>query len=334
MDLREDLKFYGKLAQRRLGYAAGQLELTSDCFQRCVACDSWRAHVKGEVNGVLPYMVVSDLLQQLNRMPTFEHLSFTGGDPQSWPGFDDFLAGQRPTWKFTVQANTALAKDPDWFTWRMQLNRVRVSLDGVTPETYRRMRGVRTDPEEIIARMEKLEHKMLATNTCVTDLNIDEVPLIIERLNRMKNPPRKAMFLAVLDFEKGSDFWKKYAKLKEIPSANVPTSFAEDVEWVRGFTASKEADAVPCYAGAISFHIKCDGNVYPCCLVGGEAIKTRPDMAIGNILREPLTRIQERYVPAFHYRDKEGPCVAVCQYKQLQVNLIAHRASKTTLAMP
>ncbi len=335
MDFRDDLKFYAKVAQRKLGYVAGQVELTSECFQKCLACDSWRADAKGEIKGMWGLGKFLSFLWELDAMPTFEHLSLTGGDPQRWPEIDYFLKSQRDFYRFSFQMNTALAKEPGSLDdYRTKLQRLRVSLDGVTPDTYRRMRGVRTDPEEIVDRMDRLAHPMLATNTCVTDVNIDEVPAIVARLNEMKNPPRKAMFLAVLDFEVGSEFWRKYAKLKEIKSPRVPTSFSEDVEWVRGFTAGPESSRIPCYAGGLTFHIKCDGDVYPCCLVGGEAIKTRKEMAIGNVFNEPLSAIHSRYAPGLHYADKEGACVKVCQWKQLQVNMLGHEASKTTLAMP
>lgn len=334
MEIRDDLKFYAKVAQRKLGYVAGQLELTSECFQKCLACDSWRADAKGEIKGIWDYQPFLVLMDELQSMPIFEHLSLTGGDPQRWPFLDKFLKEERHRYRFSLQLNTALARDCDPDLYRVKLDRLRVSLDGVTPDTYRKMRGVRTDPEEIIGRMEKLAHPMLATNTCVTDVNIDEIPAIVHRLNNMEFPPRKAMFLAVLDFEVGSDFWRKYAELKALVSPRVPLSFQEDVEWVRGFTKSPESSRVPCYAGGLTFHIKCDGDVYPCCLVGGEAIKTRKEMAIGNVFEEPLAAIHRRYSPGLHYADKESACVKVCQWKQLQVNLAAHQASKLTLTMP
>jgi len=340
VDIRDDIKFYGKLAQRKGGYVAGQIEVTSDCYQNCHACDSWKAHKTGVARGTLTMDDVVNICRQLSEMPTFEHLSFTGGDPQKW-FLESFLLNHRDRFHFSLQVNTALAVDGNWELYRRGINRLRVSLDGVTKATYQKMRGVQTNPEDVLERMELLgrgsknsEGISIATNTCVSDRNIDEVPLIIKRLNKMKNPPRKAMFLAVLGLEVGKDFWDKFAKLKEISSPKVPTSFSEDVEWVRKFTKSEHADSIPCYAGGITFHIKCDGDVYPCCLTGGEAIAMHPEFVMGNALSEPLSEISKRYRPTFHYKGKKGPCVSICQYKQLQLNRAADEASKTMMTMP
>lgn len=334
---RPDMAFYAKLAQRKIGFVAGQMELTSKCFQQCVACDSWRADHKGEITGSFKLLEVQQVLSQLNRMPTFEHLSFTGGDPQTWAdgavGFEDLIASVSSWAKFSLQANTALARDPkDPAIWQ-RLKRIRVSLDGSTRKTYKIMRGDDRDPEEIVQRMDALAHPGMSTNTCVTDINIDEVPEIIARLNKMKNLPRKAMFLAAMDFKLRDGFWDKYNELKKIPS-KIELSFQEDVGFVREFLKTEEAKAIPCYAGAITFHIKCNGEIYPCCLVGGEAIKTRREMAIGNVLTQKLDAIQKSYIPALHYAKENSPCRLVCQWKQLHLNRLAHEASKQTLTMP
>lgn len=336
MNVREDLEYYAKLAQRRVGFVAGQLELTSKCFQKCVACDSWRSDLSGVNTGVLSRETVINICKELDSMKTFEHLSFTGGDPQSWDGFEDLMEYiHMCRFKFTTQANTALAKDPeDFFIWRVCINRIRVSLDGVTRETYKKMRGVDLDPEEIIERIEKIKNPMLATNTCVTDINIDEVPRILERLNRMEHPPRKAMFLAAMDFKLRDEFWKNYRKLSLICSPYVETSFSESVLDVRNFLLTPKADKIRCYAGAISFHIKSNGDVYPCCLVGGEAIKTRKEMSIGNIYKNSLSEIQRNYVPEFHYKNENTPCRAVCQYKQFSINFLASKSENIELSMP
>lgn len=338
---RPDLLMYAKMAQRKAGYIAGQVELTSECSQHCIACDSWRSHVKGTIKGTLYTATILSLVKQLNAMPTFEHLSFTGGDPQDWHdpicsfiGFEDLLCAiklEKP--KFSLQVNTALIKPVNVKVWNENLQRVRVSLDSIRRETYCRLRGDDRDPEEILERMEELAHPGLATMTCVSDGNIDEIPEIIARLNRMKNPPRKAMFLAVLGMEVNPYFWKKYELFKKIEVNRIQLSFQEDVMAVREFCDSPGALQVPCYTGGITFHIKCNGDVYPCCLIGGEAVKTQEHMKIGNIIQGPLSKIQEEYEARCFYK-KGGPCSEVCQWKQLMINRIAHAAKDVILTMP
>lgn len=335
---REDLKFYAKIAQLGLGYVAGQLELTSKCEQFCPNCDSWKSHHNGSIEGTLEFSEVANIFMQLNDMKTFEHLSLTGGDPLSHPGIKGLLRLPR---KFKLQLNTALPKPIDeelQELLRTRVDSLRVSLDGVRPATYAKMRGVPTDPETILSRLEQIAHPFWATNTCVADANVHEMLDILMRLEKMKHKPRKAMFLAVLARDVSPEFWTKYRLMaNNIRTIDweIETSVAEDVQAVRTFLKGPEAEEIPCYSGNLSFHIKATGEVYPCCLVGGEAIPTIKPMAIGNVKEDFLNVIQERYasdVPK-HYAGKT-PCRSVCQWKQLTINRLAHAASKTGLRMP
>ena len=47
--LRPDLLAYSKFVQCGISYICGQLEITSNCSQRCIYCDSWRSHAKGTI---------------------------------------------------------------------------------------------------------------------------------------------------------------------------------------------------------------------------------------------------------------------------------------------
>jgi len=338
--LRPDLLVYGKLAQYGLGYCAGQIELTSECSQRCLYCQSWREHTKGLTKGTLLLGTIRYILNQLNDMPTFSHLSMTGGEPSLWRdpetgmNFEQLLhLINQLKLKFSIQVNTNLTESINFELWRKTLQRVRVSLDGVTLETYKKMRGVDENPKEILKKINELAHDNLSVMTCIAPENINEIPELIWHINGLEHPPRKIMCLAVLGTEIKPEFWEQYAKLKNIPSPRVPTSFMEDVVGVRDFCNSPEAEEIPCAVGKISFHIKCDGTLRTCCLAGGEAIQTQDFTNIGNVLTEPLANIQKRYVPKCHYK-KGSLCSEVCQFKQLYVNRLVHASKKITLTMP
>jgi hypothetical protein len=86
----------------------------------------------------------------------------------------------------------------------------------------------------------------------------------------------------------------------------------------------------------MSFHAKANGDWYPCCLVGGEALATQKSFCLGNVHVEgyDLELLRKRYVPLAHYANSESICSKICQYKQLQVNIAAEHAEQLTLAMP
>lgn len=349
MRIRPDVQQYAKLALLRTGYVAGQVEVCSQCFQHCKGCESWRDDLSGVVRGVWPLDALQNLCLELFDRHPFEHLTLTGGDPQAWPHLDEFLHWwqSQTTWaKFKLQINTALTRKPDPATWKI-FDDIHVSLDAVDDELYRKIRGDKsTSPYDVLQWMIGLNHTRLCTRTTVYPENIDHIPEIIDQLDRFagRYPFRKAVFLAAIGprVERDDRFWEKYDDLKEYAlGCDLETSFDEDVHEVREYLLSEEAAEVPCYAGNLSFHAKANGDWYPCCLAGGEAITTYPQLRIGNYFQEaainritPATVLLRRYRPHCHYGNEAMPCSSICQYKQLQVNLAAHAASKSVLSMP
>jgi MoaA/NifB/PqqE/SkfB family radical SAM enzyme len=345
-EIRPDILMYAKAAALKVGYFAGQVEVTSVCGQKCFGCDSWRENLSGVTRGTWTLEQLQRLCKELDdEFPMFEHLSLTGGDPQDWAPLDEFLHWfEESKFNFKLQANTALIKpvqDPE--LWRRIFYDVRVSLDGATRRTYQLMRGDDRDPQEIVDRMDALQHPRMATNTCVSSKNLHEVAEIMELLSRMQHPIRKAMFLSLIgarDAKRDQDkeaFWVQYEELPRIARErfpNLPTSFQENVHEVSEFCNSEEAKAIPCYSSVSTFHLKADGDHYGCCLVGGEALLTRKEFVIGNFWNEHLRAIFDRSKAECHYGDPKKACSAICQFKQLSLNRAAHAASKNILAMP
>lgn len=356
--IRPDIRAYAKLSTRSGQLVAGQVELTSKCFQKCAMCESWRDDLSGVVRGTWTLARLQELCCELSDYPHFEHLALTGGDPQYWPHLTEFLCWFRDQKKrgdhscgFDLQINTALTQDMTEEVqgiWREVVRDVRVSLDAATPRTYQLMRGDARDPVEIVDRMARLRHPRMATNTCVTTRNIHEVQAILKLLAENFTdrplpgdgnlpPLRKAMFLAVIgDRDTGSEaFWGQYRELKQRCRATfLPTSFSEDVAAVRDFLQSEAAAGLKCYAGNSTFHVKANGDWYPCCLVGGEAIETHPEFRMGNYWTDPLWKILLNHKTEAHYGCDDKPCSKICQWKQLQLNLAASEADGTILAMP
>lgn len=347
LGLRGDLALYGKLAISNVGYVAGQVEVTSKCFQMCRGCESWRDDKSGAQQGEWTLEWMKTLLTQLSRLNMFEHLSLTGGDPQAWSFLEQFLDwynGNHELDRIKLQVNTALVRAvPRPEQWHL-FHDVRVSLDAIRRATYKLIRGDRyTDPLDVVRRIVRLEHKRVATITTVFPENIDEIEEMVESVDQasktMIHPIRKMMFLPAIGTRVGKNigFWQKYNELsKRLPTkVVVPLSFAESVYQIRQFLTTKEAWDIPCHTSRISFHAKANGDWYPCCLVGGEAIRTEDKLRIGNFFQNPsVDHMWDNAKPHRHYSNKDLPCAQICQYKQLQINLAGMEAAKTTLAMP
>lgn len=338
MKIRDDIILYGKLAQQKLGYVAGQVEVTSKCFQHCKYCLSWVDKSQGKeftLNQLIQFVV------KLRRnFPMFEHLTLTGGDPQAWSCIDAFLDWwQEQDFNIDLQISTALAEDVrNLYLWRTAIKDLRVSIDASNDETYQKMRGDKNNTVGIIlARLIALKHPNLAIITTMYPDNIGELlPLLftLDNLYRKGLPLRKIIVMAGIGVHLGAEFWSCWKQTKQWAELNmqVTTSFADDIIATRAMCKSSTTDKVRCWASKLGFHVKPNGDIYPCCLVGGEAVEVQKRFKMGNVFEDELLDIYKFHEMACY--GCEPICKKICQFKQLQINLAGELANKVRLAIP
>ena len=172
--------------------------------------------------------------------------------------------------------------------------------------------------------------------TCVSQKNLYEIPQILDRLADMKCKPRKAMFLPVLgNLGTGALNLIHYKEMiEQCAKLNLPfkTNFAETTE---SLLKEEHLREIPCYVGRVSFHIKANGDFYPCCLVGGEAISTQTDMRFGNVYEFSLEQIRKRNMRLpLHYFNFDSSCRNICQWKQMTLNSEAHKIVNCKISIP
>lgn len=328
--MRPDLLLYAKVAQYGSAFVAGQLELTNKCMQRCPMCKSWQ---DTEPMGYFGIAHAMRLWQELNNTPSFEHLSLTGGDPQCYTELQQLAELPR---KFRLQISTALMKRPE--PWYASFDRIRISIDALTPELYRKMRGVERSPVEVFEWMEPLEVEF-ATLTTINEHNAKGLDQMLALLHhaRQRNPRyRKAIFLLELGRELPEWVLQEYQRAGEVAnSLGMETSFGEDILETREIANSHEARGWRCAVGDISFHIKCNGDIYPCCLVGGEAITTQPEFRLGNfMIEQQLQPSRNKYRAKARCLYNEPVCRQVCQWKQLHINKMANEVRDVKISIP
>ena len=142
------------------------------------------------------------------------------------------------------------------------------------------------------------------------------------------------MFLAAIDQRKGNqtdqfwDLWEHYSTL----DWGIPTTFDVSIKEVRDYCSSPEAPLVRCWTPKVSYYAKANGDFYPCCLIGGEAVRTFENFRMAKA-GTPLQDVYDNYVPG-HYYCPGSPCRGLCQYKQLNINLAGEIASNSVLSMP
>jgi len=345
MKLYPEYAVYGTLAAEGVGWVAGQLELTTACFQNCAFC---RSKTDPASQAIASEKQVDKLLHELAMLPYFHHLSLTGGDPQAWEPLERLLYGYLKEGldeAFSLQMNTVVARpirDPG--LWKEALRNVRVSLDAATSSTYQKVRGVRGwSPAFLLEQLQRLQHPRLAFICTASDLNVDELSDIVHLLEYMAEKGlviRKVIFLPAMGVEHSPVFWRKFQAF-QTDHAGVTLPFetnlaAESPLTVRTYLDNPEGSSVRCYAGSVGFHIKSNGDLYPCCLVGGEAVETCQSLRVGNVWGTPLISLQQdaHEYRGLHYADSQLPCREICQWKQLQINLAGTLAEVQHLTLP
>lgn len=113
------------------------LYLTERCNSRCISCDYWR-HGRRDLDPQVLDRLLPELLQRGTRI-----VQFSGGEPllhPQWPLLAERLrAAGLKLWLLT--AGLALAKQADAVA--ASFERVIVSMDGASAETYAAIRGVK-----------------------------------------------------------------------------------------------------------------------------------------------------------------------------------------------
>ena len=124
------------LSDRLAALPLAILYVTDRCNSRCVMCDYWQ---HGQTN--LPVPAAERLAPELRALGTRVVL-LSGGEPLVHPEWDSIAAALRRAglrvWLLT--AGLSLARHAERAAELCE--RVTVSLDGATPETYRAIRGV------------------------------------------------------------------------------------------------------------------------------------------------------------------------------------------------
>jgi MoaA/NifB/PqqE/SkfB family radical SAM enzyme len=146
----------------------------------------------------------------------------------------------------------------------------------------------------------------------------------------MKDEVKQAVLM-----DRYTDFTTKFADTLWM-DCDFEASFEnESVAELPALKALAQEEKWDCYAGVLGCHIKANGDIYPCCLVGGEAVSTDAAFVIGNVHLTVLADLHRRYcnnmiTDAYSCE----ACQAVCLYKQTKINQYAHAAKSIALAIP
>jgi len=258
--------------------------VTDKCNSRCVMCDYWKY---GQTFLTLEH--ARDLAREFDRLQT-RRVLLSGGEPllhPQWAEVARILAGnRRQLWLLT--AGLALKKYAD--TAAQLCQKITVSLDGATPETYQSIRGVNAF-EEVCAGIRAMvdRNKHVSIRCTVQQRNFRQLPELIELAHELG--AAQISFLAIdilthVAFARKEEILKDLAlRPDDLPDFDrvlddISERFARDFE--TGFIAESleklrrlrqyfaalhdlaDFPPVRCNAPRFSAVFTADGNIQPC----------------------------------------------------------------------
>jgi MoaA/NifB/PqqE/SkfB family radical SAM enzyme len=304
--------------------------LTDRCNSRCVTCDYWKY---GQTN--LPVERARPLASELRDLGT-QVVLLSGGEPLLHPHWAEiaeiFRAADLRLWLLT--AGLSLHKHAPRAVALCE--RVTVSLDGATPETYRSIRGVDAFEAVCSGIRTAVEQGAHVSLRCTVQRGTyREMPALIQLARGLG--VAQVSFLAVdvsthVAFARQEDYEQTMAlRPDDLPQlAAVLDSLERDFapEFASGFIAERPEKVrrlhqyfaalvgeakfppVPCNAPRFSVVIGADGHLQPCYFIPGvgkwngqrlaEALNTSEFVTLRRDIREGKRAECERCVCSMH----------------------------------
>jgi len=268
-----------------------QVALTDSCFNRCIMCDHpSRPQKRIEVRDWLAFMYE---LQNEGLAP--ESVCYSGGDPMAYRDFNDVMSWHvtnKVAFGATITGFIPPFIDVDLLA-RAQW--VRVSLDAVTPDIYKVVRG-HTPVEKVLDGIDVMMEA--GTNVCLG---------ITVHAQNERDLPNVLAYAAA----KG---------ITDIDTRHVyPDSAAYAPDWSR--------DIMPfnnCHAALYQLYIDSDGSVYPCCITAGDTRGAPTAAALGNMLTEPWRQVWDRVIDYTKIAVADLPdiCRTCCVQRLSEINYV------------
>jgi radical SAM protein with 4Fe4S-binding SPASM domain len=260
-------------------------DVTYRCNAHCTYCTNWTSH-----HPVMPTESVRKVIDRVARLGTFQ-MSLSGGEPLTRKDIVEIVARVREAgMRCALVSNGSLGRESLYRNlMEAGLSSLVFSIDGATKETHERFRqgtsfervceSIRTSVR--LAAEEGFSTR-IATNTVLTNRNVEEIPAIADLVRGMGvrdfkfQPVWKQHFthehlrhLVQDDFNEVYGFthqneallYRAAALIREVGASNHPDFTDRFPDF---YLHTARAREVPCYALRAFITIDAEGNVLPC----------------------------------------------------------------------
>lgn len=290
------------------------LEISNVCKAKCYLCEK-RSSKNPETE---------DLIKMIIKMKDLgmERIRLTGGEPILANDFPRIVKILKDLGVFIEITTTLLSDDKEVINALLSVDKIRISLSGVG-KFYKdyfsidnsNFNLVDQNIKTLLKNEKHIEiHYLLSVLTCDEDRYLE--------FNNYLN-------YLVKKFNRDDLFEVKYTKEIGIKSIENPedvliqyggnSKFKSNIEFAMNRYKDEKEIELPekCYVHNFHMYVRTNGDVYPCCITGGEVQKEGyKQVYCGNLLNDNILNFKEIYTP------KNGPC-SQCfnKYKNINVDL-------------
>lgn len=257
------------------------IDITPNCVLRCQQCNLWKTppHVH------LTFAQAKIIIDKLHKWLGNYYLFFTGGEPFLNPNLPKIIKYAESKGIFThVNSNAFLInKDLSKKIIDSKLSAISISLDGASPSTHDKLRGVKNAYKNAIQAIRLLKkNKKIAIylNTVIMQPNLKDLEQLIKIAQKEKtNGLTFQCLLPTLatnettNQTKNSPLWPNVSSLKKIlnkiikkiPQNKIILSTENDLQLAKKYYANPNyLDSFKCNAGINNFIINYLGEVKLC----------------------------------------------------------------------
>ena len=298
------------------------LEITEQCNLKCKHC--YTSAGNGKPNS-LELNVIYKLIDELSKYGC-EFLALGGGEPLLYSDIEKVIK-----YAISKDVEVELVSNGILFNEEMieklsnaGLKYVQISLDGESPETYTKVRGIDFF-DKVVCNIKKVNERFnTSISTVLCKYNYDKIFDIIKIANEIKvdsyrimkfietgrgNDNKDVLQITPLEFKQFVDKLKDKRKEYRIPvriDENMMDNFSrKKIPWLKD-------GLYGCSAGRSTISIDVNGNIYPCSFLNYEELKC------GNIKENSLLDIWKNSNILSEFRninELEGKCKN-CEYKE------------------
>jgi MoaA/NifB/PqqE/SkfB family radical SAM enzyme len=274
-----------------------QLEVLSGCACKCVMCKQWQ----DRISYTMSPEQLETFFKDYKRLGGLQ-INLTGGDPLY---YKDFVKVFSQDFGLRLDITTTMiTNDKEKLDLLSKFKLITLSISGVG-DTYKKIHGV--DAYEMVKnnliyiRKKGMNFK---TNTVLSKENLENIDWVEPFIEDMNLLQPKFVTLIQNLFDEGS--FTNIADVVKIFNDKAKFKFSNASMGDRNKTRKKEPTfkKYACIVPYLHWHIKSSGDVYPCCIMGGEVGQDLdPNFCFGNIFKDKLEDI---YKNGTDFVDKKG----------------------------